>query len=102
MVAGRSAFCGTFPGVAPAGRYPAPFFHGARTFLPVSRQGGRPAGWRSECGGADGAGQPVARQTSRGLRDISQSQEVGTATRHYRVGSACLVGELDEHRCCVE
>ena len=32
--AGRSAFCGTIPGVSPAGRYPAPCFHGARTFLP--------------------------------------------------------------------
>ncbi|GAB1582493.1 hypothetical protein PPNSA23_24360 [Phyllobacterium phragmitis] len=30
---GRSAFCGTFPGVAPAGHYPAPCFPGARTFL---------------------------------------------------------------------
>ena len=29
----RSVFCGTFPGVAPAGRYPAPYFRGARTFL---------------------------------------------------------------------
>ena len=27
-------FCGTFPGVTPAGRYPAPHVHGARTFLP--------------------------------------------------------------------
>ena len=33
---GRFAFCGTFPGVAPAGGYPAPCFHGARTFLPPS------------------------------------------------------------------
>ncbi len=33
---GRFAFCGTFPGVAPAGRYPAPCFRGARTFLPDS------------------------------------------------------------------
>ena len=31
---GRTALCGTFPRVAPAGRYPAPYFHGARTFLP--------------------------------------------------------------------
>ena len=31
---GRFAFCGTFPEVAPAGRYPAPCFLGARTFLP--------------------------------------------------------------------
>jgi hypothetical protein len=29
----RFDLCGTFPGVAPAGRYPAPFFRGARTFL---------------------------------------------------------------------
>ena len=33
-IEGRFAFCGTFPGVAPAGRYPAPCFRGARTFLP--------------------------------------------------------------------
>ena len=38
----RSALCGTFPGVAPAGRYPAPCFRGARTFLP-SAPGGRGA-----------------------------------------------------------
>src|ERR1700747_1341653 len=30
---GRFVFCGTFPGVAPAGRYPAPHVDGARTFL---------------------------------------------------------------------
>jgi len=29
----RFAFCGAFPGVAPAGRYPAPHPYGARTFL---------------------------------------------------------------------
>jgi hypothetical protein len=34
----RFAFCGTFPGVAPAGRYPAPYFRGARTFLPRHSQ----------------------------------------------------------------
>ena len=35
----RFAFCGTFPGVAPAGRYPAPCFRGARTFLSSARKG---------------------------------------------------------------
>jgi hypothetical protein len=30
----RFVFCGTFPRLAPAGRYPAPIVHGARTFLP--------------------------------------------------------------------
>ena len=29
-------FCGTFPWVTPAGRYPAPFLAGARTFLPCA------------------------------------------------------------------
>jgi hypothetical protein len=29
----RFDLCGTFPGVAPAGRYPAPHVDGARTFL---------------------------------------------------------------------
>ena len=30
----RFVLCGTIPGVAPAGRYPAPYVDGARTFLP--------------------------------------------------------------------
>src|ERR1700683_5300712 len=30
----RSVLCGTFPGLAPAGRYPAPLVHGARTLPP--------------------------------------------------------------------
>src|SRR5262249_39552805 len=34
--AGRFVLCGTFPGVAPAGCYPAPHVDGARTFLPGS------------------------------------------------------------------
>ena len=29
----RFVLCGTFPGVTPAGRYPAPLLRGARTFL---------------------------------------------------------------------
>src|SRR2546425_5208609 len=33
---GRFVLCGTFPGVTPAGRYPAPYVDGARTFLPRS------------------------------------------------------------------
>ena len=38
----RFDLCGAFPGVAPAGRYPAPCFRGARTFLPRERE--RPSG----------------------------------------------------------
>ncbi len=36
---GRSALCGTFPRVTSAGRYPAPCFRGARTFLPLANRG---------------------------------------------------------------
>jgi hypothetical protein len=40
----RCTFCGTFPGVAPAGRYPAPYLRGARTFLPPPEGRERPSG----------------------------------------------------------
>jgi hypothetical protein len=39
----RCTFCGTFPRVAPAGRYPAPCLRGARTFLPPHTGGERPS-----------------------------------------------------------
>ncbi len=39
----RCTFCGTFPGVAPAGRYPAPCLRGARTFLSPRNGGERPS-----------------------------------------------------------
>ena len=53
LLAERSAFCGTVPEHAasrlPAGRYPAPLFHGARTFLHARLsafgRSGRPADW---------------------------------------------------------
>ena len=38
----RFAFCGTFPRVTSAGRYPASCFRGARTFLPCLRKGDHP------------------------------------------------------------
>jgi len=45
----RSLLCGTFPGLAPAGCYPAPYVHGARTFLSGLPFGlgpsSRPADW---------------------------------------------------------
>jgi len=42
----RFAFCGTFPRVAPAGRYPAPYFRGARTFLDSLLNRGHPTVWQ--------------------------------------------------------
>ena len=44
----RSALCGTFPGVAPAGCYPAPCFRGGPDFPPPRASGGdggHPAVW---------------------------------------------------------
>jgi hypothetical protein len=42
----RCPFCGTFPGVAPAGGYPVPHLRGARTFLsPLDAESGHPAVW---------------------------------------------------------
>ena len=45
----RPALCCTVPGVAPAGRYPAPSFRGARTFLGGSASAAiaRPSGSRA-------------------------------------------------------
>ena len=56
-VAGRSRWsvlCGTFPGLAPAGRYPAPFVHGARTFPPRQPFGFAGAAVRPTDGERDG------------------------------------------------
>ncbi len=44
---GRFSFCGAFPRLAPAGCYPAPCRHGARTFLEAPR---RPAAARPSDG----------------------------------------------------
>ena len=43
---GRFVLCGTFPGVAPAGCYPAPHVDGARTFLSRSLSAGAGAAVR--------------------------------------------------------
>ena len=40
----RCIFCGTIPGVAPAGGYPAPCLRGARTFLSPKGAAIRPSG----------------------------------------------------------
>ena len=45
----RSVFCGTFPEVALAGGYPAPWFRGARTFLPKGRTLQQPSSHLTIC-----------------------------------------------------
>jgi hypothetical protein len=45
----RCTFCGTVPGVAPAGCYPAPYLRGARTFLPPPKaESGHPTVWHKD------------------------------------------------------
>jgi hypothetical protein len=59
----RFVFCCTFPRVTPAGRYPAPFFYGARTFLKAFLK--HPA-----------TAQPSYRDTMRGEGAICQQRDV--------------------------
>jgi len=59
----RFAFCGAFPGVAPAGRYPAPCLRGARTFLSLAEAAVQPTGATAIVTGA-GRGKETLRQPS--------------------------------------
>ena len=62
----RFVLCGTFPGVAPAGCYPAPYVDGARTFLPRSLSAIAGAAVRpTDIHGMGVLGRPVKRITSR-------------------------------------
>ncbi len=58
----RFALCGAVPGVAPAGRYPAPCLRGARTFLRSKATAVRPTGARANRRGRR-AGQATAAAT---------------------------------------
>ena len=83
---GRFAFCGTFPKVALAGRYPAPCFHGARTFLPrglsaLAAAAVRPTG---ACGlkWLWGQGQATQQRGSRHQEASSSGTGSGKLTMH--------------------
>ena len=68
----RFAFCGTFPRVAPAGRYPAPCFRGARTFLPPGEPERRPSGrlTRAQCRACGAQVKRHARMTLSKRKDL--------------------------------
>jgi hypothetical protein len=83
----RFAFCGAFPEVTLAGRYPAPCLHGARTFLCF--RSGHPAGWRERLRSLDEAGQPPCERaglTSLLRTGLSDSPGWPCACRHPRHG----------------
>ena len=65
----RSVLCGTFPELAPAGRYPAPIVHGARTFPP-----------RQPFGFAGAAVRPTDREIDGGTRRRRQEASLCEAT----------------------
>ncbi len=80
-------FCGTFPRVAPAGRYPAPCFHGARTFLPspCGRKAAiRPSG-RCDYSATEGGGVKFHRMKR-------QQRRCGRASRHRRRRRSATAG----------
>ena len=108
----RCAFCGTVPGVAPAGRYPAPYLRGARTFLSrASRRAAvRPSGerrcgrWRWHCqrpaaGVAAGRGRLDATELCEPDRsgeldfDVAAEQRIDQLGRVARQSQSTAVGQ---------
>ena len=86
---GRFVLCGTFPGVAPAGRYPAPFFRGARTFLHRTLSGlaaavTQPTDKRGVRHSRGTRQQNLAMQT---IRAMSRSEARGQATWHFQISN---------------
>ena len=69
----RSVFCGTFPealpceGLNPAGRYPAPFVLGARTFLPGTLSSVAGAAVRPTDGNRNGGGGTAGQARGRNM-----------------------------------
>ena len=79
----RSVLCGAFPGVTPAGRYPAPSPHGVRTFLDGFHRRGHPTLrarliWRARQPRSMGRG-PVT-QNARLARGCIRKKEDQTVT----------------------
>lgn len=80
----RTVLCGAFPGVSPAGRYPAPFLRGARTFLAPKRV--RPKG--HPCKEARPSGHPRAPDTLSGGATQSSELPAGHLATGQRAASA--------------
>ena len=78
---GRSAFCGTVTGVAPAGCYPAPCLHGARTFL--TRSLSAPAGAAARPAGSPYKGIRRPKRNNRTQRTSDVGAKSGEMTLHF-------------------
>ena len=79
VASGRFAFCGAFPGVAPAGRYPAPRPYGARTFLRSSKR--RPSGRLADEGHRSGDAPAVKRKEKADEQRVARAQSEKSTRR---------------------
>jgi len=73
---GQTVLCGAFPGVTPAGRYPAPLQHGVRTFL--ARVAPHAAIRPSARAGAYAA-DPVASTAKRAARSVARATSTASS-----------------------
>jgi hypothetical protein len=94
---GGLLFCGTIPRLAPAGRYPAPLVHGARTFLSVnlSVSTERPSG-RLTATGMVMSGSAVKRR--RGRRNRGRARRCCELGRDAPANRAACCGSRDRRR----
>jgi hypothetical protein len=94
----RSVLCGTIPGLAPAGCYPAPLIHGARTFLPgiLSVRPERPSGRLTGTG--MGALATAVKGSDGG--EVKGQRAASRCARAPRWFSSCRDGPEDRARCC--
>src|ERR1700759_1537519 len=98
----RFVLCGTFPGVAPAGRYPAPYVDGARTFLScglstIAGAAVRPTD-APRHGGSGAPRQGISLVNCTGGRDGSnrpQGERRCAMTRPEQLGEALLASSSD-------
>ena len=102
---GGLILCGTFPGVAPAGRYPAPFVHGARTFLPgdlsvLAGAAVQPTDARNVGPAAQGVNSAM-RPHAAWLRAVERGRETGfsAATKERRLEwrGSIMSGDFEDH-----
>jgi hypothetical protein len=83
----QTLLCGAFPGVAPAGRYPAPFLHGVRTFLEAyaPRSSSHPR-------------EPGHRRNARRVQAFSAAARIRRATASARARSSGASGPCAQGR----
>ena len=93
----RSVLCGTFPGLAPAGCYPAPLVHGARTFLPgsLSASPERPSGRLT---GKGWGGRPLFVKRRGGSRHCGRATRWCGPGRAWQSGSAASPASTHRRR----